>query len=205
MAGKDAHAGRPAVQLVCVRAPAQQPGQLGDVRFFDPAPRMPAGPVRAGGSGPAFAHLPALIDRDLPAFLRDEPDRGALAGAERSADGVGQLVAGPGGQLIKAGDQPVAGPGPVRGHHPPPPERRRQRRDRVTEDLQVIRGGVRPGAAAAHHRGQRLIGVIAVPEQGVMAEALEIRLSQFLVRVRRGGALLWSTRRSGGIPDESQG
>ena len=72
---------------------------------------------------------------------------------------------GPGGQLIEAGDQPVAGPGPVRGHHQPPPELRRQRGDRVTDHLQVIGGRVRPGAAAAHQPGQRLIGVIAVPEQ----------------------------------------
>src|ERR1019366_1419525 len=39
--------------------------------------------------------------------------------------------------------------------------------------LQVIRGGIRPGAAAAHHSGQRLIGVIAVPEQGMMPKPLK--------------------------------
>jgi len=114
---------------------------------------MPAGPVRAGGSGPPLAHLAALIDRDLPGLRRGQPDRGALAGAQVPADGVGQLVPGPGGQLIEAGDQPVAGPGPIRGHHQPPPVLRWQRRDRVTEDLQVISGGVRSGAAAAHHPG----------------------------------------------------
>ena len=184
-AGEDPHRRRPAVQLVPVRAFAQQPGQLGDVRFFGPAPSMRAGPVRAGGSGPALAYLPALIDRDLPGLRRDQPDRGPLPGAELPADGVGQLVPGPGRQLIKAGDQPVAGPGPVRGHHQPPPELRRQRRDRVTENLQVISGRVRPGAAPAHHPGQRLTGVIAVPQQRVMPEALEIRLRQLLIRMRR--------------------
>jgi len=45
---------------------------------------------------------PGLIDRDLPGLRRDEPDRGALAGAEFPADGVGQLAPGPGGQLIEA-------------------------------------------------------------------------------------------------------
>ena len=115
-AGENPHRRRPAVQLVSVRAFAQQPGQLGDVGFFGPAPCMPAGPVRAGVTGPAFAHLAALIDRDLPGLRWDEPDRVAFAGTEFPADGVGQLVPGPGGQLIKAGDQPVAGPGPIRGN-----------------------------------------------------------------------------------------
>ena len=45
------------------------------------------------------------------------------------------------------------------------------RRDLVTEHLQVICGGVRCGASAAHHPGQRLTGVIAVPEHREMAEA----------------------------------
>jgi len=75
-------------------------GQLGDVGFLDPAPRMPAAPVRAGVTGPALAYLAALIDGDLPGLLRGEPDRGALAGAEVPADGVGQLIAAAGGQLI---------------------------------------------------------------------------------------------------------
>jgi hypothetical protein len=47
----------------------------------------------------------------------------------------------------------------------------------------VIGGRVRPGAAAAQHPGQRLAGVIAVPQQGMMAEALEIRLSELLVQL----------------------
>jgi len=95
-----------------VRTFAQQPGQLGDVRFFDPAPRMPAGPVRAGVTGPALAHLAALIDGDLPGLRRDQPDRGALAGAQLPADGVGQLVPGPGGQLIQRVISPRLVPAP---------------------------------------------------------------------------------------------
>ena len=102
-AGEDPHAGGPAVQLVTARAFAQQPGQLRDVRFLDPAPWMPAGPVRAGAIGAALAYLPALVDGDLPGPLRDELDRGALAGAEVPADGVGQLVPGPGGQADRGG------------------------------------------------------------------------------------------------------
>jgi hypothetical protein len=111
-AGKDPHRLRPAVQLVTARALAQQPGQLSDVRFFHPAPRMPAGPVRAGAIRAALTHLPALIDRDLPAILRDQPDRGALTSAELPADGVGQLVPGSGGQLIKAMISPWLAPAP---------------------------------------------------------------------------------------------
>ena len=57
-------------------------------------------------------HLPALIDRDLPGIRRDQPDRGALAGAEFPADGVGQLVAGPGGQVIEGVISPWLAPAP---------------------------------------------------------------------------------------------
>jgi hypothetical protein len=117
---------------------------------------MPAAPVRAGTLGAALAHLATLADRDLPGLPRDQHDRGGFVCAQVPADGVGQLVPGPGGQLIQAGDQPVAGPGPIGGDHQPPPERGRQRRDRVPEHLQVIGGRVRSGAAAARHRGQRL-------------------------------------------------
>ena len=85
-AGEDPHRLRPAVQLIPVRPLAQQSGQLSDVRFFHPAPSMRAGPVRAGAIGAALAHFPALIDGDLPGFLRDQPDRGALAAAEFPAD-----------------------------------------------------------------------------------------------------------------------
>jgi hypothetical protein len=47
-AGEDPHLFRPPRQLVPGRALAQQPGQLGDVRSFDPAPAMST--VRASGS-----------------------------------------------------------------------------------------------------------------------------------------------------------
>ena len=50
----------------------------------------------------------------------------------------------------------------------------------------MIGGGVRSGAAAAHHPGQGFTGVIAVPEQGMMPKALEIRLRQLLIGMRRG-------------------
>jgi hypothetical protein len=60
----------------------------------------------------------------------------------------------------------------------------RQRRDRLVADGDVVRGRVRPGAAAAHHRGQRLVGVVQVGQQRVVAEPLEVRLGQFLIRVR---------------------
>jgi hypothetical protein len=41
-AGEDAHLGGPPVELVPGGTVAQQAGQLGDVRFFDPAPAVPA-------------------------------------------------------------------------------------------------------------------------------------------------------------------
>ena len=68
-ASEDPHRLGPALRLVPARAFAQQPGQLGDVRFFDPAPVVPAVPVSAGALGAALADLPALIDRDLPGLL----------------------------------------------------------------------------------------------------------------------------------------
>ena len=66
-AGEDPHRLRPGLQLVPARALAQQPGQLGDVRFFDPArPVRAACIVPAGVIGAAFADLAAAIDRGLP-------------------------------------------------------------------------------------------------------------------------------------------
>jgi hypothetical protein len=59
---------------------------------------------------------PAPADGDLPGLRQDQPDRGTLAAAQFPADRVSQLVAGPGGQLIEVGDQPVACPGSIRGH-----------------------------------------------------------------------------------------
>jgi hypothetical protein len=55
------------------------------------------------------------------------------------------------------------------------------RRDTVLKDLQMISSRVRARAAAAQHPGQRLVGVIAVPERGVMAEPFVIGLGEFLV------------------------
>jgi hypothetical protein len=128
-AGEDAHRSGPAVQLVSCRGLAQQAGQLGDVRFFDPAPAVPAATVAAGLIGAALADLAADIDRDLPGAGRDHRDRVPLPPAELPADGVDDLVAGPGGELVQAGNQGVAGPGAVAGDHQPPPEPRRQRGD----------------------------------------------------------------------------
>jgi hypothetical protein len=58
---------------------------------------------------------------------------------------------------------------------------RRQGRDCIIEHPQVIGCCVRPGGTAAHHSGQRLGGVIAVRQQGVMAEAFEIGLRRLFV------------------------
>jgi hypothetical protein len=74
-AGEDPHRRRPAVQLVAVRAFAQQPGQLGHVGLFGPAPRMPqdrsaqASPVRRSRTWPRWS-------------TAGRPDRVAFAGAE---------------------------------------------------------------------------------------------------------------------------
>ena len=72
-------------------------GQLGDVRFFDPAAAVPAARVGAGALGAALADLAALIDGELPGSCRDGGDRGPLPLAQFPADGVDDLVAGPGG------------------------------------------------------------------------------------------------------------
>ena len=125
------------VQLVTHLAPAQQPGQLGDVRFLYPAPRMRAGPVRAGVISAAFPHLAAMADGDLPGF-RDPGDRGLLPAAQFPADRVDQLIAGPGGQLVQALDEAVAGPGAIGGDHQPPPVPQRQRRNRRSACPQAL-------------------------------------------------------------------
>jgi len=65
-AGEDPHRPGPAVQLVPARTLPQQPGQLGDVRFLDPAGPVPASGVAAGIIGAALADLAAMIDGDLP-------------------------------------------------------------------------------------------------------------------------------------------
>ena len=53
----------PGPQLILASAVAQQPGQLGDVRLFDPARPVRAGQVRAGLIGAALADLAAAVDR----------------------------------------------------------------------------------------------------------------------------------------------
>src|SRR5262249_61751307 len=77
-AGEDAPRAGPALQRVPAGSFAQQRGQLGDVRFLDPAPAVPAAGVRASLIRAAFADLAAVIDGDLPGILPDQPDRGLL-------------------------------------------------------------------------------------------------------------------------------
>ncbi len=91
------------------------------------------------------------------------------------------MVAGPGGEGVQALDEPVAGAGAVAGDHQPPPERRGQRSDRRAQHLQVISGGVGPGAAFAQLGGQRLGGVVTPAAQRVQAKPLEVGLGAFLV------------------------
>src|SRR6266516_6103485 len=71
-AGEDPHRLRPGLQPVPVRALAQQPGQLGDVRFFYPAGPVPAPLVPAGHLRAALADLPARVDRGFPRGARDQ-------------------------------------------------------------------------------------------------------------------------------------
>jgi len=65
-AREDPHRRGPGPQLVPASAVAQQPGQLGDVRFFDPARPVRAARIGAGLIGAALADLAAAIDRGLP-------------------------------------------------------------------------------------------------------------------------------------------
>ena len=73
---------------------------------------MRAAPVRAGIIGAALADLALPVDRGLPGRLGDLADRGLLPGGEFPADGVGDLVAVPGGEPVQLLDQGVAGAGP---------------------------------------------------------------------------------------------
>src|SRR5712692_8686338 len=77
-AGEDPHFPGPAAGLVAAGAFAQQPGQLGDVRFLDPAGPVAALHVAAGLVGAALADLAFPVDGDLPSLLGDQPDRGLL-------------------------------------------------------------------------------------------------------------------------------
>src|SRR5262249_58739007 len=134
--------------------------ELGDAGFLDPAAAVRAAAVGAGVFGAALADLTMAVDGDLPGAGGNGGDGGALAFPQFPANGVDQLVPRPGCELIQALDQAVAGPGAVAGDHQPPPEGRRQRGDRRAQDLQVIGGGVGPGAAFAQLGGQRLRGVV---------------------------------------------
>jgi hypothetical protein len=58
--------------------PFAEAGQLGDVRFFDPAPPVPVVQVAAGLIGVPLADFTLLIHRDLPDLDRDGRDRGLL-------------------------------------------------------------------------------------------------------------------------------
>ena len=140
-AGKDPHGGGPGGELVPGRALAQQGGQLTDVSFLDPALTVAAATVGAGVISAALADLVTVIDGDLPGVPGDGGDRGAFPLAQLPAHGVGELVAAAGGQRIQPLDQPVAGPGPIRGDHQPPPVSGGQRGDRRVQDFQVIGGG----------------------------------------------------------------
>ena len=84
-AGEDLHRLGPCLELVAVRPPAQEAGQLGDVGFFDPAGPAPAPLVRAGFLCPALADLAAGVDRGFPGGFRDEGEGGLLPLAERPA------------------------------------------------------------------------------------------------------------------------
>jgi hypothetical protein len=61
------------------------------VRFFDPAPAVPAAQVAAGAVGAALADLAAGVDGDLPGLFRDGGDGGLLPLAELPAGGVDDL------------------------------------------------------------------------------------------------------------------
>jgi hypothetical protein len=93
-AGKDPHRLGPAGDLVAGRPFAEQAGQLGDVRFLDPAAAVRAVPITAGVAGSALADLAALIDGDLPGSLGHQLDRAAFPLAQLPADRVGQLIVG---------------------------------------------------------------------------------------------------------------
>jgi len=112
-AGEHAHGRWPARQLVSRRALAQQPGQLCHVRLLDPALAVSAAVVFAGVITAAFAHLAAAVNGDLPGVPGHRRERLAFPLAQFPPGGVDELVTGPGGELIEAGDQGVAGSGPA--------------------------------------------------------------------------------------------
>jgi hypothetical protein len=127
--------------------------------------------VLAGLAGAALADLAFPIYGGLPDGLGDLADRGLLASAQSPADRLCDLEAVPVDQAVELFDQRVAGVGAVAGDRDPVPQRGRQLRDRLAEQLQVIRGRVRPSGADAKHPGQWLARVIAGREQRMMPVA----------------------------------
>jgi hypothetical protein len=140
--------------------------------------------IRAGLLRTALADFPARVNGGLPGGLRNQHECCLLPLAERPPDRVDELVPVAGTELVQLLDQIMAGAGPIAGDHQPAPTGRRDRRDRILQYLQVIRGSVRPGRAWPQHPRQRLARVITGGQQRMMPESFEIRLSQFLVRVR---------------------
>ena len=105
---------------------------------------------RRGARGPRRGHRsrPAR-PAPGPSAAPSSPARSAPTRPSRSAHSRG------GPPAFQVLDQGVAGPGAVAGDHQLPPELRRERGDRRVGDGQVVRGGIRPGRAAAQHPGQR--------------------------------------------------
>ena len=112
-AGEDPHRLGPVLQLVPVRAFAQQPGELGDVRFPYPAAAVPAAGVRAGAVGAALADLAAVVNRDLPRLPGDQPDGGLLSGIQFPPARIHQRVSPAAGEGIQMLHQLVAETGTV--------------------------------------------------------------------------------------------
>ena len=167
-AGEDPHARRPGLEPVAARARSQQPGQLGDVRFLDPAGPVAAPVVPAGRLGAALADLPPRVDRGFPRGARDQRQRDLLPFGQRPADRVGELAPAATRELVQAFDQVMAGARAVAGDHELPAERRRERRDRLVQEFQVVLCRVRPGRARPHHPRQRLAQVVTFGQDGMM-------------------------------------
>ena len=187
-AGEDPHRRGPARQLVPAGPSRSSPVSSVTCASSIQHRAVRAGQVRAGVIGAALADLAAAgrwrsaRPAPGPAGSPPSPARPAPSRRSRSAGSPGRAR-----QLIQAGDQPVAGPGPVAGDHQPPPERRRQRGDRRRPAPAGDRRWCstrRCRGAASRPAAQPVLSQYA--EQRVMTEPFEIRLREFLVRVRRG-------------------
>ena len=103
------------------RALAQQPGQLGDVRFFSPRPGartlVPAGHLRARSR--TFPPASIAASRAVPgtSLTRSSPVRSVPSGGYAARTAAR-------GELLQAFHQVVAGSGAVAGHRRLPAERR---------------------------------------------------------------------------------